>query len=83
MWRGDLTEGFFALQVWGAYIWGGLYMEGLIFGILRYFIEEVDGQPLREADKGDDSLLHSRFLCRQRSSPLTAAENRSTFVSRD
>ena len=29
--------GFFALRVWGAYIWGGLYMEGLIFGILRYF----------------------------------------------
>ena len=28
--------GFFALPVWGAYIWRGLYMEGLIFGILRY-----------------------------------------------
>ena len=27
--------GFFALPVWGAYIWKGLYMEGLIFGILR------------------------------------------------
>ena len=27
--RGDLIEGFFALRVWGAYI----YMEGLIFGI--------------------------------------------------
>ena len=38
IWRGDLTEGFFALRVWGAYIWRGLYMEGLIFGILRYFI---------------------------------------------
>ena len=25
----------FALQVWGAYIWRGLYVEGLIFGILR------------------------------------------------
>ena len=36
IWRGDLTEGFFALPVWGAYIWRGLYMEGLIFGILRY-----------------------------------------------
>ena len=29
---------FFALPVWGAYIWRGLYMEGLIFGILRYAI---------------------------------------------
>ena len=36
IWRGDLTEGFFALPVWGAYIWRGLYMKGLIFGILRY-----------------------------------------------
>ena len=27
--------GFFALRVWGAYIWRGLYMEELIFGILR------------------------------------------------
>ena len=31
-----INGGFFALQVWGAYIWKGLYMEGLIFGILRY-----------------------------------------------
>ena len=31
VWRGDLTEGFFALRVWA-----GLYLEGLIFGILRY-----------------------------------------------
>ena len=23
--------GFFALPVWGAYIWGGLYMEGAYF----------------------------------------------------
>ena len=36
IWRGDLTEVFFALPVWGAFIWRGLYMEGLIFGILRY-----------------------------------------------
>ena len=35
IWRDDLTEGFFALPVWGAYIWRGLYMEELIFGILR------------------------------------------------
>ena len=27
---------FFALPVWGSYIWRGLYMEGLIFGILGY-----------------------------------------------
>ena len=24
IWRGDLTEGFFALPHWGAYIWRGL-----------------------------------------------------------
>ena len=27
IWRGDFTEGFFALRVWG-----GLYLEGLIHG---------------------------------------------------
>ena len=31
IWRGDLTEGFLR------YRFGGLYLEGLIFGILRYF----------------------------------------------
>ena len=29
-------EGFFALRVWGAYIWRGLEMEGLIFRVLQY-----------------------------------------------
>ena len=35
--EGRFNGGFFALPVWGAYIWRGLYMEGLIFGILWYF----------------------------------------------
>ena len=40
-WGGFYLEGrfngrVFALLDWGAYIWRGLYMEGLIFGILRY-----------------------------------------------
>ena len=35
--RSDLTEGFFRYGPWGTYNWRGLYMEGLIFGILRYF----------------------------------------------
>ena len=34
--EGRFNGPFFALQVWGAYIWRGLYREGLIFGILRY-----------------------------------------------
>ena len=29
IWKGDLTEGFFALPDWGAFIWRGLYMGGL------------------------------------------------------
>ena len=33
---GGFNGGFFALPDWGGYIWRGLYMEGLIFGILRY-----------------------------------------------
>ena len=35
------NEGFFALRVCGAYIWRSLYMEGLIFEILRYFVEQI------------------------------------------
>ena len=35
--EGRFNGGYFALPVWGAYIWRGLYIEGLIFGILRYF----------------------------------------------
>ena len=34
--KGRFNRGFFALRVWRAYIWRGVYMEGLIFGILRY-----------------------------------------------
>ena len=34
--EGRFNGGFFALPVWGAYIWTGLCMEGLIFGILRH-----------------------------------------------
>ena len=37
--EGRFNGGFFALPVWGAYIWRGLYMEGLIFGILRYLCD--------------------------------------------
>ena len=33
--EGQFNGGFFALPLWGAYIWRGLYMEGLIFRILR------------------------------------------------
>ena len=33
--EGRFNGGFFALPVWGAYIWRGLYMEGRIFGILQ------------------------------------------------
>ena len=32
--EGRFNGGCFALPVWGAYIWRGLYMEGLIFEIL-------------------------------------------------
>ena len=41
--RGDLTEGFLRYEFGGAYIWRGLFMEGLIFGILRCIIESIIG----------------------------------------
>ena len=43
--EGRFNGGFFALPVWGAYIWRGLYMEGLIFGILRYQDSQSKGGP--------------------------------------
>jgi len=33
--EGRFNGGFFFFFFWGAYIWRGLYMERLIFGILR------------------------------------------------
>ena len=39
IWRGDLTEGFLCYR-FGGLIFGG-YMEGLIFGILRYFLNSI------------------------------------------
>ena len=39
--EGRFHRGFFALRFWGAYIWRDLYMERLIFGILRYFWKET------------------------------------------
>ena len=37
IWRGDLTEGFCVTSWAGAYIWRASHMEGVVFGILRYF----------------------------------------------
>ena len=37
IWRGNLTEGVLCYRFGGLiYIWRGLYMEELIFGILQY-----------------------------------------------
>ena len=36
--EGRFNGGFFALVVWEVYIWRGLHMGGLIFGILRYLL---------------------------------------------
>ena len=35
------TEGFLRYDFGGAYIWRGLYMEGLIFGISRYLNDKL------------------------------------------
>ena len=36
--EGQFNGGFFTLRVWGPYIWRNIYMEGLIFEILQYFL---------------------------------------------
>ena len=41
IWRGDLTEGFLRYEFGGLIlIWRGSYMEGLIFAILQYPVQE-------------------------------------------
>ena len=47
--EGWFNGGFFALPVWGAYIWRSFYMEGLIFWILRYLLlkRQWNNKPLR------------------------------------
>ena len=52
--EGLFNGGFFALRVWRAYIWRGLYMEGLIFGILRY-----NSKPKLTIDQNQISLTLS------------------------
>ena len=39
--EGQFNGGFFCVTGLGAYIWMGLYMERLIFGILRYVFRFV------------------------------------------
>ena len=46
--EGRFNGGFLTLPDWGAYIWRGLYMEGLIFGILRYLRYKVTVQRVTE-----------------------------------
>ena len=76
--EGGFNGGFFALRFWGAYIWRGLYMEGLIFGILRYFkgknfaVPKIQGtldvrndsmnQAFRSGDMREDPSNWTKFL---------------------
>ena len=41
--EGWFNGGFFALRFWGVYTWRGLYMEGLIFRILRHHFDRKGG----------------------------------------
>ena len=45
IWRGDLTFVFLRYEFGGAYIWRGLYLEELVFGILRYIAYEKLHRP--------------------------------------
>ena len=38
IWTGDLTEGFSALRVWGAYIWRGLFSE--FYGKFKKYFDQ-------------------------------------------
>ena len=53
--EGRFNGGFFVLQVWGTFIWRGLYMDGLIFGILRYIYSKM--AEMRSRDQHQVSVL--------------------------
>ena len=53
--EGRFNGGFFVLQVWGAFIWRGLYIDGLIFGILRYIYSKM--AEMRSRDQHQVSVL--------------------------
>ena len=53
--EGRFYGGFFVLQVWGAFIWSVLYMDGLIFGILRYIYSKM--AEMRSRDQHKVSVL--------------------------
>ena len=44
--EGRLNVGFLRYEFWGAYIWRGLYMERLIFGVLRYLLSLSHSQQM-------------------------------------
>ena len=48
-------EGFFTLPFSGAYIWRGLYVEGLIFGILGYLARTSEQRIGSGIGKSSDS----------------------------
>ena len=49
--RGHLTEVFFALRFWGAYIWRGLYME--FYGILGLHCQEMKNKDANHSIQKD------------------------------
>ena len=51
IWRGDLTERFLRYRSGGLIFGGGLYMEGLIFGILRYIFFKVQSLTIKDCIK--------------------------------
>ena len=60
--RGGLTEGFLRYEFGGAYIWRGLYMEGLIFGILRYLTMQLELHYLLNVHYDFTNFPHLKIL---------------------
>ena len=56
--EGWFNGGIFALPVWGAYIWRGLYMEGLIFRIHLQKNSAVVNWDRKRAIKFETARIH-------------------------
>ena len=60
--EGRFNGGFFALPVWGAYIWRSLYIEGLTFGILRYYLQFLISEELKDTAKDIKRIIEQQKL---------------------
>jgi len=85
IWRGDFTEGFFALRVWGAYIWRGLFSEFYGNRLRHLSKSRSSSSSFSSSLSSSDCNASSRFLfcCSRFCSLLSHPSLRLVFLTDD